>query len=481
MELSYKFRPIEPRSDTEDIKENCHRDSVQTKEGRDSWNTLYNDSYVRHPLDLRQPAGSPKPGIHIGGGNFSASRDEMTNSLYRHSYSASFDRSAFPERSGPMPNSEFMPNEANGRLESTARSAMEESGRHIPTYDNTEARERAHDGRTAHFFFGDKKPRFDTNYSLNFKRPIAVEENVIDTDHFKRSSLEFDSKAGLGPHARSLLKKEKFPEVPDAQKPDPSKKNFDLGYDRLNYSTTMLDGLQIGKNGGPRPESFKAPPCAKLSDHGMNSSEWISTVKADFQNRKGVPNSIDQDELKKTHWTTGNDPENWERHQWAVAKEVPKHAYDNLQNSNPVFRGNGEMTFNTTSGDMLGCYDKNYKPANDEFLDARADHLFLGGDKRNFRTTAGDANALAGQGKPADKAPNIHLLKGTRFALGGAWDRLHEARTDIIEDNHSPGYRPGRVDGSYNRQTHFELDATVGNKGMYETTYFEEICRPKIY
>ena len=60
METRYKFRPIERRDDTTEIKTKCYIDSIPQKETESTYNTLYNDSYIRYPLGTRRAFGPPK-------------------------------------------------------------------------------------------------------------------------------------------------------------------------------------------------------------------------------------------------------------------------------------------------------------------------------------------------------------------------------------------------------------------------------------
>jgi hypothetical protein len=135
------------------------------------------------------------------------------------------------------------------------------------------------------------------------------------------------------------------------------------------------------------------------------------------------------------------------------------------------------MRFETTNGDLIGFHDGDGR--GEPVGDARASHLFLGGDPRDFSTTAADANRKVGTGKPAVPAQDLHKLKGVAFARGAAWDRFAVAETDVDEKTPEEYARVEKVDGSYFRQSHFDLDATV-NRGRYATTYFEEICRPTL-
>lgn len=480
MESRYKFRPVELRGDTTDIKEKCYVDSFPQKETGDSWNTLYNDTYVRHPLESRRAFGAPKSGVQLGGGPLAPTKEEMNNTNYGHYFNRTYDSGAIPKRVEPMPESDFMPREGSSPCATVAHLAMEEAVNNRPPYDNTLAKERVDYARKSHFFFGDNAGRYETNYSTNFKRFPKCQPSVMNPE-LQKSHICFDKKAGLGPHARQLAKKGTFPEIADPEKPEVLKKHFDVGYEKLNYSTTMEDGLKNGRRGGPRPESFKAHGCAQLSDHGAQSKDWETTNRADFRSLEAIPNKIDQNDLRKTHWDTGHDPNNWQRNTFATAKGKPKLETIDLQSSNTVFKGDGTMTFNTTAGDLLGKFNCNEKAHFDKAGGAYGDHLFLGGDNFDYLTTSQEANKMAGKGRPASMMTNLHLMKGTGFARGGAWDQYAEAPTDPDEKIKNAYYRPKKYDARWFHQSHFDLDSTDQRKGRYETTYFEEICRPKIF
>lgn len=477
-ETRYKFRTIPPRDDTADIKYKCYCDSVPQKETGDSWNTLYNDTYIKHPLNARPPAAHrPKQGIHIGGGNLEPTEQEETRSNYQN-YFKKFDESAVPPKAEPLPNSDIFPHDVQP-IESTAQSAMKEANDNRPPYDNREAKERVTDARNAHFFFGDNSGQYQTNYSTNFiKRPISRPPPV--DNKLYRSSVEFDPVAGIGPHTKDREKKGEFPQIGDAPKPNHLRINFDVGYSKLDYQTTTKSQLQARRQS--KPESFKAPPCAEISDHGAAAGPWQTTYSTDFEpDRKPVPNQVDINDLRGTHFDIGHDKTNWTREEMAVAKTKPKHETIDLQISNPVFRGDGDMRWQTTSNDLIGNFDKSKDGRGVDHLDARADHLFLGGEKVDYGTSAQAANRCAGQGKPAQKVQDLHLLKGVGFARGGAWDQF---ATDPLgdADEKDPIGQPEtfKVDSKYFTQTHFALDATKNSKCRYKTTYFEEICKPKI-
>jgi hypothetical protein len=129
---------------------------------------------------------------------------------------------------------------------------------------------------------------------------------------------------------------------------------------------------------------------------------------------------------------------------------------------------------------MIGAHDKTIDGRGEPTADARASHLFMGGDDRDFSTTAADANRLAGTGRPADAAQDLHKLRGLPIARGDSWSPFSPAKTDVDEKPPVDYPRTEKIDGTYFKNSHFDLEATAANKGRYETTYFEEICRPTI-
>ena len=479
MTTEYRFKPIEKRDDTETIKENCYCDSLPMKEVGDSWNTLYNDTYVAHPIPPRQKYGAPAEGFFVGGGNLAPEDNEM-KSNYQQVFHK-FDKTDIPDRVKPIPESDFIPNECPIPKLSSSQEAMKEAIDNRPPYDNTEAKQRATESNSTHIFFSDP-PQYKTTYSYDFVNRPLPKTQVIN-NKLQRSSIAFDSAAGIGPHTRHLHKKESFPSVPDVPKPNVQRINFDIGYDRPVYTTTTQSSLQntIANNRQKRPESFKAPPCATLADSGENPDQWKTVYETDFHERKPVPNKIDMEDLRKTHWTQGSDKVDYSRPKMAVATTIPSLESYNYQTSNSVFQGDGEMRFQTTSGDLIGKFDNNKdgRSVAAKNVDARDDHLFLGGDKTDYQTAAQISNAFAGKGHPAKPVQNLHHLHGVAFARGGIWDPNSGFDTT---DEKTPRGQPeiSRIDTSDFRKSHIELEATAKNKNRYKTTYFEDICRPKL-
>jgi hypothetical protein len=161
----------------------------------------------------------------------------------------------------------------------------------------------------------------------------------------------------------------------------------------------------------------------------------------------------------------------------AVATGAPQREFVDLQSSNPVFRGDGEGRWRTTSRDLVGVYDRTQDGRGTQAAACRASSIFVGADGRDWATTTGDANKAAGSGRPAQMAQDLHRLRGLAFARGGAWSQFALARTDADEGQPDSYPARRRVDKGYATGTHFD----IGERGgTYETTYFEEICRPSI-
>jgi hypothetical protein len=74
----------------------------------------------------------------------------------------------------------------------------------------------------------------------------------------------------------------------------------------------------------------------------------------------------------------------------------------------------------------------------------------------------------------------LHALRGVAFARGGPWDQFAVAKTDVDERTPAEYARTEKGDGAYFKGSHFDLEATAADRGRYETTYFEEICRPTL-
>jgi hypothetical protein len=363
-------------------------------------------------------------------------------------------------------------------MDTVSHLAMEEASANRPPYDNSEAKERESDGHRAHFFFGDEAPHYETNYTRHFgpkppSRPPQADLSL------QKSSIGFDADAGLGPNTLRLRQREQYPSVPDAHPPDVRSTNFDTGYDPTTYVSTAQDALQNGRTGALRTQPSGAPVCAEFATHGDAAPKWQTTHETDFQDRPPVPNSINESDLRETHFELGFDRTEYDRPPMAVAHGIPHQETIDLQTSNPVFRGDQQMRFQTTSSDLVGVYDKSADGRGRQ-VDNSSQRLFIGGDRLDYSTTARDANRMAGRGRPASRSVDLHLIKSGGFARGGRWDTFAVAKTDV-DQNVPMGYpKRQRLDPSYFKQTHFNIDATESDAATYETTYFEEICRPKI-
>jgi hypothetical protein len=475
METRYRFRSIPPRPDIAETKEKSASDSVGQREFPDSWDTSYRDAYVRHPLSVREPAAGPGPGIHIGGGNLSPTDDEMQNSLYRSQF-APPPADAVPPRATSVPPSQIFVPEDHGPLATVSQLAMQEACENRPVYDNSEARGRLSDGRSSHFFFGDDTA-FETNCGATFPPRRGARPPASVKLGLQRSSIEFDGRAGVGPNTKRLRKRPTFPAVGDAPAVDVFKPNFDVGYETLDYTTTTQAGLYAGPPAPPT--ACQAPACAELANHGDRAGPWTTVYSTDFQPRERIENQIDVADLRGTHFDPGHERDDWHRPGMAVATQKTQKAAIDLQSSNSVFRGDGEGRWHTTAGDMLGAHDRLKDGRGREAEDARASHIFLGGDDREWGTSAAEANRKAGTGRPAELARGGRAGGPAAFAQGGPWGHFTVAKTDVSERPPAEYPRMEVPDRSELRKSHFMLDAT-GARPVYETTYFEEICKPTL-
>lgn len=471
----YKFKRFDQRNDIGDIKSRCYETSAQATDQKTRSMTTYRHDYIRHPIDYNPKATAPPEGIYIGGGCLAPTREEMRSNY--QNYFKKLDLSDRPQTAQPMPESKLFQYDFPTPLSTTQAANNEVVGK-TPKYDNTDARRRITENTAAHFVLGSDGSNYETDYQHHFKNFRGEKPSTVD-NRLQKSSITFDKDAGYGPHTRSLSKREKFPGKPDIEKPNHLKVNYDIGYAKTPYVTTNQDFARDPRY-FHREAPVKAPQCAQLSDHGEYAPKWTTTYNHDYDGRRRIPNDIDREDLKKTHWDQGHDPSDWRRKKYATTNMKPKKEFIDLQNSNVVFKGDGTMTFHTTQNDLVGVYDRNGEcRCTDDITDSRADHLYLGGDRNNYDTTAKDANRLAGTGRPAQMCDDLHLKKGVGFARGGTYDPL-ATDDNVSEKPYKRFDQPKGMDGSYFTRTHFDLDATRNHNSQYETTYFETICRPKI-
>ena len=475
MNPRFKFRRIPPREDISQIKENCTRDSVCTKEENDSWNTTYKDDYIKFPNAKAEICPPPPVSISLGGGCLAPTREEM-RSTYMNTYHA-FKRADVPPLAKPLPNSEIFPTDYIPPVMSTAQEEMlhTASVKRSPV-DVEAARKLAEYQKANHYVTGFERPNYATTVSSSYTAQKRVEPMEYENRN-KGSHIEFDKIAGLGPNEKAKSKRKWAPPKPDSHTFDQRCTNFDFGYDRNDYSTTTDSGFFKGKM--KPPPRADAPIPAEFSNHYPHVPKWNTTHKADFRKFDRIPNEIDNYDLRRTHWDVGYDKPQWPVHEPPPTARREVHSKD-LQKSNVVFRGDGTMSFNTTTGDMIGSYDKSKIQPVDSFNDARKDNIYIGSDKPNYRTTVQQANALAGTGKPAQLIDDFSKNRGCGFARGGAWDP-YKNQKEMVDTKRYRYQGPAlRCDGSYYRQTHFDLEATSEYKPRYSTTYYKTICKPTL-
>jgi hypothetical protein len=467
----WTFRKFEQRNDLSKIKSQCYTESARATDGWGTDQSEYQDEYIEWPLQHTKSEKCPPDSVHFGTGNLAPTGDEL-----RSHYQQTYRR--YPESrreiAKPLPNSDLF-SYGYGTPRSTTQAANDIVAGNLPEYDNSEAKFRRQDGESTHFVFGEARPDYISNYTENFtSRRGAPAEPALQTG-WAKSNIEFDHDAGYGPNSRRLRHKVKVPSKPDAKIRNQYKSHFDLGHTPPNYETTMASAYRQDA-GFKAPERVPAPPMAVLADHGPAAPPWDSTYHKDFRDLPRIPNDIDTADLRATHFDPGHDPDDWTRKSFATTARKPEKQFFDLQQSNVVFTGDGDMRFNTTADDLLGVYDKSQDGRGKQIADARADHLFLGSDRTPYETTSKWANRRAGTGKPA---PLAHEIPSCGFARGGLWEpRI--GPDPVSEADKVPMRQLKKVDGSYFTGTHFELEATANNKGRYKTEYFERICRPKI-
>lgn len=478
-EKRLRFRRIIPRQDINEIRVKCSLDSIEFRD-KGQWNTSYNDTYRQYPYSARPPIPPPPTSISLGGGKLAPNREEM-RSNYTNTFHP-FEKGDFAKKEPPIPDSQFLPRDYAVPKLSMTQLEMEATGS-LPRdpYTATQtARAIAKDQRINHFNSGFDRTNYTTTTNASYQKRKPVEQPV--SDGFKnRVSIEFDKKAGLGPHEKSLTKRRWAPSKPDAEPLDQHNKNFDTGYNKPDYMTTTRASFTTDSRFRyAAPPAAQPPPCAEFSNDGPYAPTWTTTNATEFTRKKPVPNEIDVLSLRKTNWDQGHDKNEWPTPEPPkTARRYPK--AENQNASNQVFRGDGQMEFNTTVGDMIGTYDKNeaLKARLPQSNEARLDHMFVGSDAPNYTTSVKEMNKMAGKGGPAQICEDYSKKRGPCYARGGDWDRFKGK--ELIEDKeYSPVGPTPKVDGSYYRKSHFDLDATNTGKPKYLTTYYETICKPTL-
>ncbi|OHS93074.1 hypothetical protein TRFO_12095 [Tritrichomonas foetus] len=397
-------------------------------------------------------------------------RSHYMNTFHAH------DKKDFAKIAPPPPGGQVIPRDHNIPKLSMAQLGMLETSRAPRDLEASQsARSIANEQRRLNVSFGFDNPNYSTTTASSYTARKPVEQPV--SDGWKnRVSIEFDKKAGLGPHEKSLTKRGWAPEKPDTKPVDQHIKNFDEGYDRLDYKTTTNISYQ-GNKCQPPPRAI-APPCSEFSNHGPFAGPWKTSYSLDFQKRAPIENTINKENLKKTSWDQGYDKVDWPKPEPPLtARRCPKG--EDLHQSNVVFRGDGNMQFATTQNQMVGNFDKNTDARLPPSNEARIDHIFAGSDKTSYSTSAKDANRLAGTGKPAQPFYDYSRTRGACYARGGDWDRFAgKEMVDIKKYKYVPPTT--RADGSYYRRSHFDLEATTNNKPRYTTTYYKTICKPAL-
>ncbi|OHT02447.1 hypothetical protein TRFO_30449 [Tritrichomonas foetus] len=477
MNPRFKYRRIQPREDITEIKTKCNQDSVCMKDVTtpDYWNTTYHDDYIKYPNAKRDICPPPPTSISLCGGCLAPTREEMRSS-YMNTYHA-FDKVDIPPIAIPPPNSEVIPRDYIPPVMSTAQEEMLHTSqiKRSPV-DVQSARDMASYQKANHFSAGFDRPSYTTTTASSYSARGRIEPMKYDNRNIG-SHIEFDKIAGLGPHEKSLSKRRWAPPKPDSAVFDQNRTNFDFGYNKLDYSTTTQSSFY--KDRLKPPPRADPPPCAEFSNHEPHVPKWRTHYQAEFKHRKPIPNEIDKTDLQKTHWDTGYDKPQWPVHEPPPTTRREKHS-KNLQESNIVFKGDGTMQFNTTTGDMIGNYDKSlWKPVSSD-NDSRRDNIYIGADRTNYQTTVQHANELAGTGKPADIIDDFSKHRPPAFAKGGNWDQFANTKDMVDIKRYKPVSPTVRQDGSYYKQTHFELEATKDFKPRYSTTYYRTICKPTL-
>lgn len=473
----FRFRRVLPRADITEIKDKVTLDSVQFND-RNDWDTINKDSYKQYPYSARQPIPPPPTSISLGGGILSPTREEM-RSQYMNTFHP-YGKDHFAKKASKAPDSELFPRDNPVPKLSMAQLGMYETGS-LPRDKSSaqSARLIALEQKANHINVGfdNSNTRFQTTTGQAYQTPKRIEQPKIEGKR-DQVSIVFDKDAGYGPHEKSLTKRKWAPSKPDLIPLDQHNKSFDTGYTRNDYSTTMRASYTPNKSG--RQPKAVPPPCAEFSNDGPYVPKWVTTHSVDFTKKTAEPNQIDTMALRKVHWDQGHDKFDWPVPEQPKTARIPVKGV-NQQESNQVFRGDGNIEFKTTTRDMIGRFSREEGDAArlPQSNEARKDHMYVGSDKTNYLSAAKAANSLAGTGKPAQPYDDISKTRGVCYARGGDWDRFAGKKMVGVKK-----YRPveptQKVDGSYYRSSHFDLDATKNNKSNFSTTYYEMICKPTL-
>ena len=470
----FKFRRFKQRDDIDDIKRRCTSDSIGFESGG-NWRTSNMDDYRDLPLSAREIIKPPPVSVCLGGGKLSPSGDEM-RSNYMSSY-RSYNRSDFAKIAPSPPDSQVLPRDYAFPRLSTAHTAMLETSTSPRGPENSAAAHQiAENQRRRNISLGSDENSYKTTMMDVYTASRMIQQPV--NDGLKNKvSIEFDKIAGLGPNEKALSKRRFVqPYVQRLTSFDQHNKNFDTGYSKPDYITTSTQSY-TGERGEFIPRAV-APPCAELSNHGPYAPKWSTTYASEFQKKTPIENTINVDDLRKTHWDQGHDKVEWPKNEPPpTARRTPKG--EDLQKSNVVFRGDGKMSFETTQNSLIGNFDRNIDPRVTPSNEGRMAHIFMGSDKPSFSTSVQEMNRMAGKGKPAEPYDDYSKVRGPCYARGNEWDRF--VGKELVDTKRYRYASPAaRVDGSYYRQSHFDLEATSNNKPRYTTTYYKTICKPML-
>jgi hypothetical protein len=457
-----RFARFRQRDDVAEIRECCTRDSIEFSDPP-SWTSAYSDSW---PARIAPPVvrAGPRPD-HV---DLSDGADAAGTTYASHF--RPFRRDDVPPLALPPADSGVIagdPDLPTPRVSTTHDSLLAAAGRRA--YDPQSARVTAAAQRASHFDLGSVcATTARASYAGRVPPPPAP---IV-----RGSSITFDGAAGLGPRARGLSKRRRAPAVRDAEPIEQRAKHFDIGADPPTAESTTRSTFR--RVCGPVPQRVAAPPAAALADDGADAPPWGTSYGEHYQARARIDNAVDADELRTVHWEAGFAPREWPVRETAQVAERVEPAPD-LHTSNEVFRGDGEMEFETTArAAAAGRADEGRRT--EICLEAQRDSLILGSDPAGTTTTAADANKLAGTGRRAERCLDMSKIRPAPMAQGGYWDRF--AGCDPEDDRDArPVDQLRAVDGRWQRDAHWQLNATQENpKPAYRTTYFETICEPRL-